>query len=212
LDCARRRRYGSGACEQFPDIARESLFAAAICGDVDEDERRLRLDPSGARPTGGSLKWTALTYVAYGRLDAENALRITRLLLDAGADPNVQFDDGWGSPFKVVTGAIRLGEGAKPSHPQAVELVDLLVEAGVNPYDRQALYDVSIVGDDMFWYDRLWRRCQARGKVSDWSDASAGFFDLSMLDYLLGNSVAQNHKPLRSSPCMRWPNSRDRRK
>ncbi|MEI9890783.1 MAG: hypothetical protein WDN45_09560 [Caulobacteraceae bacterium] len=80
-----------------------------------------------------------------------NALAIAQLLLDAGADPNAEFNDGWDSPFKVLTGAIGLGEGAKPSHPRAMELVDFLVARGADPFDTQALYNVSIVGSDTVW-------------------------------------------------------------
>ena len=180
-----------------PELARFSLFTAAACGDLGEVERRMAGDPLAATRTGGPQAWTALAHVAYGRLDGENALEIARRLLDAGADPNFQFDDAWGSPFKVVTGAIRLGEGARPSHPQALELVDLLIEAGANPYDSQALYDVSIVGEDTYWYDVLWRRSEARGALDGWRipgpERLGGARGLSTLDYLLGNAVGQNH-------------------
>lgn len=179
--------------ERYPAIARDSLFTAAACGDLAEVERRLAADPGGALKTGGPRGWTPLAFVAYSRLDAVNAVAIARRLLDAGADPNFQFDDGWGSPFKVLTGVIRLGEGARPSHAQAAELAELLIEAGADPYDRQALYNVSIVGADLHWYEVLWRHCEAKGELDRWRAADQGWVDTPMLDYLLGNAVGQNH-------------------
>ncbi len=181
-----------------PSIAGDSLFTAAMCGDVAEVERRLARDPEAARRTGGARQWTALTYVAYGRLDPVNAVTIARLLLEAGADPNFQFDDGWGTPFKVLTGAIRLGEGARPSHAQAAELVELLIEAGADAYDSQSLYNVSIVGADTRWYDVLWRYAEVKGVLDKWrvkGEGRLGYqLGVSTLDYLLGNAVGQNHQ------------------
>jgi ankyrin repeat protein len=180
-----------------PGLAQTSFFAAAACGDLDAVERGLARDPDAARKTGGPLNWTALAYVAYGRLDEVNGVAIARRLLEAGADPNFQFDDGWGSPFKVLTGAIGLGEGAKPSHPQAVELVELLIGAGAASYDLQALYNVSIVGDDLDWYGRLWRYGETAGVLDQWSVPGDGRLGgakgVSTLDYLLGNAIGQNH-------------------
>ena len=178
---------------RYPAVAQDSLFAAAVCGDLAEVERRLARDPGAAIKTGAPRDWTALAYAAYSRLDPVNGLAIARRLLEAGADPNFQFDDGWGSPFKVLTGAIRLGEGARPSHPQAEALVDLLVAAGADPFDRQALYNISIVGADLHWYEVLWRHCEARGDLDRWRDVAQGWLGKSMLDYLLGNAVGQNH-------------------
>jgi len=181
----------------YPDIARHSLFTAVTCGDVVEVERRLARDPKAATRIGGRLNWTALAYVAYGRLDAENALAIARLLLDAGADPNFQFDDGWGSPFKILTGAIWLGEQHRPSHPQGEALVDLLVAAGADPFDLQALYNIACVPGDAGWYELLWRHCEARGTAHKWSDPAAGRpggnLEISTLDFLLGRAAVQNH-------------------
>jgi hypothetical protein len=182
---------------RHPEAARDSLYTAATCGDLAGVESRLARAPEAARQAGGPLNWTALAYVAYGRLDPVNAVAIAKRLLDAGADPNFQFDDGWGSPFKVLTGAVGLGEGAKPSHPQARELVELLVARGADPYDSQALYNVSIVGEDTDWYDFLWQLCEAHGRLDPWRIAGEGHLGFSFgkttLDYLLGNAVGQDH-------------------
>ena len=182
---------------RHPELARRNLFTAATCGLIDEVEARLARDPGAAARPGGPMNWTPLAYVTYGRLDSELAVAIARHLLDAGADPNFRFDDGWGSPFTVLTGAIGLGEGAKSTHAQAPALVELLVEAGAEPYDLQALYNVSIVGDDLAWYDLLWRLCDAKGDLEKWRIAAEGRLGYHVgknsLDYLLGNAVGQNH-------------------
>jgi ankyrin repeat protein len=185
---------------RYPKVAQDSLFTAAACGDLQEVERRLAADPEAASKTAGPRAWTALTYVTYSRLDTVNAVAIARRLLEAGADPNFGFDDGWGSPFKVLTGAVRLGEGARPSHAQATELVELLIAAGADPFDVQTLYNVSIVGeslvDPLYWYDLLWRHSEARGQLEAWrtdGEVSLGHgFGLSTLNYLLGNAISQN--------------------
>jgi len=183
--------------DRHPVIAHDSVFTAAMCGDVAEVEQRLARNPGVAVAVGGPKDWTALAYVAYGRLDPTNGLVIARLLLAAGADPNFSFNDGWDNSFTLVTGAIGLGEGAKSSHPQAAELVDLLVAAGASPFDTQALYNISIVGQDVYWYDLLWRHCEAQGMTDRWRDAVSyrigGRQPLNPLDYLLGNAVGQNH-------------------
>jgi len=183
-----------------PTLAQASVYTAAACGDLEEVERRLAIDARAAVKIGGPLAWTALTYVTYSRLDTVNAVAIAKRLLAAGADPNFGFDDGWGSPFKVLTGAVRLGEGARPSHAQAAELVEVLIAAGAEPFDVQTLYNVSIVGEPLveplYWYDVLWRHCDARGLTDQWrsdGDISLGHgFGLSTLNYLLGNAVSQN--------------------
>jgi len=180
-----------------PELIRYNLLTAAACGDLDEVERQLARDPKAPTRTGTPLEWTALMHVTYGRLDDANGLNVARALLKAGADPNAMFNDGWESPFKVVTGAIRLGEGARPSHPQALELVDLLIDYGADPYDLQTLYNVSIVGSDTQWYQALWDRCSAGGRLEAWRVPGKGRLggakDFSTLDYLLGNAVGQNH-------------------
>jgi ankyrin repeat protein len=182
---------------RHPEVATDSIFTAATCGILSEVERRLAQEPNGATITGGPMHWTALAYVTYGRLDLDNALAIARRLIEAGADPNFAFDDGWGSPFKVLTGAIGRGEGTKSPHSLAPELVQLLVEAGAEPYDLQALYNISIVGDDTDWYDRLWLLCERKGDLDKWRIAAEGRLGANLgknsLDYLLGNAVGQNH-------------------
>jgi uncharacterized protein len=106
---------------RWPHIGSHDLYIAAATGNRAEIERRLAADPAAAARKGGPLDWEPLLYLACGRLpggDAD-ALPVARALLGLGADPNAMFDDGWGNPFKVLTGVIGQGEGDKPPHPQA---------------------------------------------------------------------------------------------
>jgi hypothetical protein len=178
-------------------VAHDSICTAAMCGDIDHVRRALVQDPQAALRTEGTLQWTALGYVVYGRLDDHRAVDIAHLLLDAGADPHFRFDDGWGNAFTLITGAIGLGEGAKPSHAQAVELVELLIARDAEAFDTQALYNSSIVQDDPFWTDLLWQRCDPHTRLAMWSRIEPpslnGPVKVGTLNYLLGNAVTNNH-------------------
>jgi len=184
---------------RWPEIATHDLYIAAATGNRAEVERRLAADPAAAMRPGGPLDWEPLLYVAYARLPggATHALDLARTLLDHGADPNAQFNDGWANPFKVLTGVIGHGEGDQPSHPQANELALLLIERGADPYDSQALYNTSITRDDTTWLDLLWAASEQRDRLAQWRDKPAtgigGKVPLNALDYLLGNAVAYNH-------------------
>jgi len=183
---------------RWPEIATHNLYIAAATGNLAEVERRLAADPAVAARKGGPLDWEPLLYVAYARLPGgeRHAIDLARALLDHGADPNAQFDDGWGNPFKVLTGVIGQGEGNKPPHPQASDLAILLIERGADPYDSQALYNTSITRDDTTWLDFLWTWSERRDRLEKWRDNAwkiGGNVPLNALDYLLGNAVAYNH-------------------
>ncbi|HEX2842259.1 ankyrin repeat domain-containing protein [Hyphomicrobium sp.] len=183
---------------RWPEIATHDLYIAAAAGNPAEVERRLAADPGAATRKGGPLDWEPLLYVAYARLpDGERyALDVARILLDHGANANAQFDDGWGNPFKVLTGAIGQGEGDKRQHPQAHELALLLIERGADPYDFQSLYNTSITRDATTWLDFLWAESERRDRLEKWRDPATkigGNVPLCALDYLLGNAVAYNH-------------------
>jgi hypothetical protein len=183
---------------RWPDIASHDLYIAAATGNIAAVEHRLAADPAAATRKGGPLDWEPLLYVAYARLPGgeKHALDLARTLLDHGADPNAQFDDGWGNPFKALTGVIGQGEGDKPPHPQANELALLLIERGADPYDSQALYNTSITRDDTTWLDFLWTWSERRDRLAKWRETAwkiGGNVPLNALDYLLGNAVAYNH-------------------
>ena len=184
-----------------PGLSRESLAMACVCGDLEEVDRRLTADPGAALSPSGPLDWEPLLYLAYSRLPGpgqDHALAIATRLLDLGANPNANFNDGWDNPFTLLCGVIGLGEGVKPPHAHDVALAELLLDRGAEPFDTQALYNTSIVGDDASWNERLWVRSAGGGGTAQWNDPDhkpklGGKFSLGAIDYLLGNAVGQNH-------------------
>jgi ankyrin repeat protein len=183
---------------RWPEIGADDIYTAAATGNLAEVKRRLAADSAAATRKGGPLDWEPLLYVAYARLGSdEHAIDIALILLDHGADPNAQFDDGWGNPFKVLTGVIGQGEGDKPPHPRAAELSLLLIQRGADPYDSQALYNTSITRDEMTWLDFLWAESERRDRLVKWREVPAasigGNVPLNAINYLLGNAVANNH-------------------
>lgn len=185
---------------RHPELAHHSFPAAVAFGDVEEVRKRLAVDPAAATTKGGPLDWEPILYLAYSRLPvaavADNALDLATLLLDHGADPNAEFNDGWDNPFKVLTGLIGRGEGDRPPHPRAVDLAELLIARGAGPFDTQALYNDSIHDDDIFWLDFLFRHCEAQGQAGRWTaleKTAIGGEHNNAVDYLLGNAVNQNH-------------------
>ena len=113
--------------EQHPEIARHDINTAIVCGEIDVVRDAIARDPrlavaateapsarramaGGANDLYGDLGpkgWTPLLYLAFTRLPIrasnEHAVAIARLLLDAGADPNVFFHAG-SSHYTPMTG------------------------------------------------------------------------------------------------------------
>src|SRR5882724_6175565 len=192
-----RREYAARILAQHPEIPHTSIHAAAICGDVAEVKQLLKRDRGSASLKGGQRLWEPLQYVAYGRLPlaaaVENSVAIAELLLDHGANPNVQMTDGL-NPFTAVTGLIGHGERTPvqvPPHPRAEELVRLLIERGANPFDTQALYNTSLWYDSAEWLELLYSYDERSGTTSRWNEPRKD--QLGQLDYLLGNAVDRNH-------------------
>ena len=186
---------------RWPELATAGLLAAVSTGKLAEVERCLATDPGAAARKAGPLDREPLLYLAYARLPGGegHGTDIARLLLDRGADPNARWRFKPDHiPFTALTGVIGEGEGMQPPHPQAEALADLLIERGADPYDPQALYNTSIVGDEVFWLEFLWTRSEQCGRLEAWRTTEdtaqiGGVVTLSALDYLLGNAVSANH-------------------
>src|SRR5262249_12409500 len=135
-------------------IARDSIYTAVVCGDIEEVERILAREPGAAREPGGSRGWTPLLYLGYARFSnqatIDNAVAIARLLLDRGADPNDFYMAG-DSRYSALVGVAGEGEQDSPRQPKAEELFQLLLERGAKPFDIQVLYNTHFSGDVLWW-------------------------------------------------------------
>ena len=163
-----------------PSIARDNLYTAIVCGELDEVARRLADDPGAARARG-ARGWTPILYLAYTRFTHAstlgNALAIGRLLLDHGADPNDFYMAG-DARYSVLTGVAGEGEQDSPRQPYAAALFDLIVERGADPFDIQVLYDTHFSGDMLWWLEIVYARTIDTPRGSAWSDPEWRMFDM----------------------------------
>ena len=137
-----------------PGLARASIYSAAATGDVEEVRRRLDRDPSIVHAKGGPLRWEPLLYACYSRLPSTSeehpTLDAVRLLLARGADPNAGFLFSGRYAFTALTGAFGRGEdwANQPPHSDCDALARLLLDAGADPNDPQALYNRHFQAND----------------------------------------------------------------
>jgi hypothetical protein len=133
-----------------PEVVRSSIAAAAAAADVYALRLLLAADPAAANRLTGPHRWAPLMYLTYSRLPtpAESADRFVaaaRVLIEHGADVNEGYLwRGLPTPFTVLTGVFGEGEqgaGKQPRHPHSVPLARLLLTAGADPNDGQALYN-----------------------------------------------------------------------
>ena len=129
-----------------PWLAAANIYTAAAVGDVGAARELLASDPGRARVQGGPYAWEPLLYLTYSRVDApgpgRSAVDVAGLLLDHGADPNAGYLwEGLVPPFTALTGSLGSGEGAPPAHQQELALARLLLGAGADANDGQALYN-----------------------------------------------------------------------
>src|SRR5262245_37902808 len=170
LPAHRMARYAAmRILQQNPEISRDSIYTAVVCGEIGEVERILRERPELANakrpPAGpsrssaggqfdflgnlGGKEWEPLLYLCFTRLPLakanDNAIAIARLLLDQGADPNAFFMAG-NSQYTPLTGVIGEGEEDRPPHPRRDEMARLLLDRGAEPYDSQVIYNIHFHG------------------------------------------------------------------
>lgn len=142
--------------DAHPELSRANVYAAIVAGDVSAVYTFLKANPDLAKTPGGPHDWEPLLYVAFSRLDhgttGQTAVDVTRLLLAHDADPNVGYLwAGFPCPYTVLTGVFGEGENGParcPAHRNCYELAGILIEAGADPNDAQALYNRMFSRDD----------------------------------------------------------------
>ncbi|NLS15751.1 hypothetical protein HGP16_04150 [Rhizobium sp. P40RR-XXII] len=130
--------------EDNPEIAGESIHVAAALGDADGVGRWLDRQPQLLDRKGGPHDLTPLMYAAYARVPGRSSLPAARELVRRGADVNAFFLDAGQYRFTVLTGVFGEGEAGKdrqPPHSKCEAFARLLLEAGAEANDSQALYN-----------------------------------------------------------------------
>lgn len=138
---------------EHPEITGTSVHAAAAAADADAVRALLGQDPALANAQGGPYRWEPILYLAFARHDpsiTEDAtVRTAGMLLENGADPNAgYFWHGLVPAFTALTGALGSGEGDQPQHPHGLALAKMLLAAGADSNDGQALYNRQFGSDD----------------------------------------------------------------
>ena len=153
--------------------------------------------PAAVNRRGGPRRWPPLLYVCYSRVElgdgAGAAIAAARVLLERGADPNAHFMWGGRYRFTALTGAIGEGEAGlrnQPPHPQARELVILLLEAGADPNDAQGLYNSQFSSGDQ-WLQLLLRYGLSAKDRINWKSSRRA----QTLDYLLSAAAREGLGP-----------------
>ena len=142
--------------DDHPDLSRLDIYTASVAGDVSAVGEYLEADSELATTAGGPHAWEPLQYLAFSRLNhgtlGHSAVEIARMLLTHGADPNAGYLwAGFPCPYTVLTGVFGEGENGParcPPHKNCYELAEILIEAGADPNDAQALYNRMFSRDD----------------------------------------------------------------
>jgi ankyrin repeat protein len=202
-----------------PDIARDSIYTAVVCGDIDEMRRILAERPGAAREKGGPKgsdeaagtdfiteatpaahpRWEPLLYLCFTRIDhapsIDNAVEMAKLLLDHGADPNAYFMAG-SSRYSPLTGVVGEGEENRLPHPHRDELARLLLERGAFPYDVQVLYNLHSTGKYLWFLELVHEITVKQGRAADWADPEWRMIDMGGYGrgalFILGKAVEHN--------------------
>jgi ankyrin repeat protein len=132
-----------------PEIPHASIHTAATVADSRRVARMLDVDPVLARREGGPYSWEPLFCLAYARhdpnADESAVLDTAAALIGTGADPDAGYLwHGLPTPFTVLTGVFGEGEAGprrQPRHPHSHAFARLLLNAGADPNDGQALYN-----------------------------------------------------------------------
>ncbi|HTV47396.1 MAG TPA: ankyrin repeat domain-containing protein [Phycisphaerae bacterium] len=144
--CSNDVRKAQLLLEIDPKLAAFDIYTACVCGNAENVEEFLKREPAIVRRNGGPLKVEPILYACFSRFlraDAARAagvVKAVKLLLDAGADPNVHF---WlnGEKERWLQSTL-YGAAGIANH---AGLTALLLNAGavVDANDREMLYHTT---------------------------------------------------------------------
>ncbi len=129
-----------------PEVARSSIYAAALVADHASVCDFLARDAALATAKGGPFDWDALTYLCFSRylrLDATKGdafVATARLLLDAGADANTGWYETIDTPPRQLLESAIYGAAGVAHHAGVTRL---LLERGADPNDEETPYHVA---------------------------------------------------------------------
>ena len=153
-DHPRRREQAHQMLQDQPDLASQNIHTASAAGNVKLVEQFLDDDPDLLNQRGGISDWEPLMYACYARPigPTHSTSDVIELLIERGANPNAFYRWGGIYHFSALTGLFGGGEQGplnQPEHPVFLELSKLLLDAGANPNDGQALYNRMFGSDDV---------------------------------------------------------------
>jgi ankyrin repeat protein len=175
---------------QLPDLSVGDFYCALTAADYQSVKDFLSKDSTLAQRSGGPRDWPPLMYLTYSRVEQnkEHCLAVAKILLEHGASPDSYSTTPSG--FTALTGAVGGGESgpiACPEHPRALELARLLLDAGANPNQSQALYN-TMLGEDLGKWLRLFVEYGLKaGDRANWSADD----EEPIFDFLLSREVAR---------------------
>jgi len=184
-----RYRRASEWLRQLPELVHADFYCALVAADLEVVRDFLRRDPTLALRNGGPRNWPPLMYVTYSRVEQnkEQAVAVAKLLLERGASPD-SYSDGLRG-FTALTGAVGQGEQgpiACIAHPCAVELVKLLLDAGADPNQSQALYNTMLSEHLGKWLPVFVQYGLKAGDRANWSpDEQEPIFDFLLSHVVL---------------------------
>ena len=183
-----------------PGLGERDIWHAAGSGNMAAAERLLDAEPSLANALGGYRDWPPLLYACYSRLagTGDGTLAVARLLLERGADPNAHFMWGAQYRFTALTGTFGEGEMGpvnQPPHPHWQALARLLLDAGADANDSQALYNTMFTpGSDCL--AMLLERGLTASDCNNWLDEEGDELvpgQTQTLGYQLAFAVKNHH-------------------
>lgn len=167
---------------EHPEVARSSIFTAAILGDEATVRSSIERDATAATAKGGLYGWDPLTYLCFSRylrLDrsrSEAFVRTARLLLEGGASANTGFWSKDHAPEAALETVLYGAAGI--AHHAA--MTRLLLEHGADPNDGETAYHAPEGRDDEALYALVESGKVGRaslttmlGRKLDWHDYDA---------------------------------------